>query len=292
MFLSCCRRVISFSSQHLCQPHRGLIAAARIFSTFDGPTDGSECDVPGDVTAIEGCIKFESCVFSYPARPDFPIFYKSPEMNGVNLCVAKKESIGLVGRSGCGKSTILQLVMRFYEISGGSATLDEREFRDLNVNHLRRQVGYVGQLPTLFNGTVRQNILLGSPNPSSDDELVAACEAAHCHKFIMDLSDGYDTDVGPGGSLLSGGQKQRIAIARAIIRNPKILLLDEATAALDNESQKLVQSALDELHVTQPRTTLTVARRLLTIKDCEYHRHVAPRARVSLHSLIFCCNSR
>jgi len=183
--------------------HRGLIAAARIFSTFEGPTDGSEY-VAGDVAhVVNGDIKFESCSFSYPARPDFPIFYKSPTVNGVNLSVADKESIGLVGRSGCGKSTILQVVMRFYKIIGGSATLDGREFSDLNVDCLRKQIGYVGQLP------------------------------------------------------------------RAIIRNPKILVLDEATAALDNESQKLVQLALDELQVKQPRTTLTVAHRLLTIKDCD-----------------------
>ena len=167
-----------------------------------------------------------------------------------------------------GKSTILQIVMRFYEITGGSAALDGREFSDLNVNHLRSQIGYVGQLPTLFNGTVTQNVLLGKPD-ATDEEIIAACKAAQAHDFIMNLSDEYDTEVGPGGGLLSGGQKQRIAIARAIIRNPKILVLDEATAALDNESQKLVQATLDELQVSQPRTTLTVAHRLLTVKDCD-----------------------
>lgn len=246
---------------------RGLVSAARIFSTLEGPTDGSEED-GGEVVPINGDIKFESCEFSYPVRPDFPIFYRSPEHDGINLAVAQKESIGLVGRSGSGKSTILQIVMRFYESTGGSATLDGREFSDLNVNNLRNQVGYVGQLPTLFNGTVRQNILLGKSN-ASVEEIESACRAAHAHDFITDLSDGYETEVGPGGGLLSGGQKQRIAIARAIIRDPKILVLDEATAALDNESQKLVQAALDELQVTQPRTTLTVAHRLLTVKDCD-----------------------
>lgn len=246
---------------------RGLIAAARIFSVMEGPTDGSEED-SGEIVPIKGDIKFKSTEFSYPARPDFPIFYKSPERDGVNLSVDRKESIGLVGRSGSGKSTILQIVMRFYDITGGSAALDGREFSELNVNNLRSQVGYVGQLPTLFNGTVNQNILLGKPD-ASEAEIISACKAAHAHDFIMDLSDGYETYCGPGGGLLSGGQKQRIAIARAIIRNPKILVLDEATAALDNESQKLVQAALDELQVTQPRTTLTVAHRLLTVKDCD-----------------------
>mmetsp|Transcript_6312 Transcript_6312/g.14244 ORF Transcript_6312/g.14244 Transcript_6312/m.14244 type:complete len:1336 (+) Transcript_6312:149-4156(+) len=246
---------------------RGLIAAARIFSVMEGPTDGSEEDV-GEIVPIKGDIKFASCEFSYPARPDFPIFYKSPERDGVNLSVDQQQSIGLVGRSGSGKSTILQMVMRFYENTGGSAALDGREFSELNVNNLRNQVGYVGQLPTLFNGSVKQNILLGKPD-ASEAEIISSCKAAHAHNFIMDLSDGYETEVGPGGGLLSGGQKQRIAIARAIIRKPAILVLDEATAALDNESQKLVQAALDELQVTQPRTTLTVAHRLLTVKDCD-----------------------
>lgn len=246
---------------------RGLVAAARIFSVMEGPTDGSEEDV-GKIVPIKGDIKFYQCKFAYPARPDYPIFFSSPEQNGVNLSVDSRESIGLVGRSGSGKSTILQIVMRFYKNTGGSATLDGREFSELNVTNLRNQVGYVGQLPTLFNGTVRQNVLLGKPD-ASEAEIISACKAAHAHTFIMDLSNGYETEVGPGGNLLSGGQKQRVAIARAIIRNPKILVLDEATAALDNESQKLVQAALDELQVTQPRTTLTVAHRLLTVKDCD-----------------------
>ena len=124
-----------------------------------------------------------------------------------------------------GKSTVLQIVMRFYNITGGSATLDSKEFSDLNVNHLRGQIGYVGQLPTLFNGTVKENVLLGKPS-ATNEEVQSACKAASAHDFIMTLPDSYDTELGPGGGLLSGGQKQRIAIARAIIRNPKILVLD------------------------------------------------------------------
>lgn len=250
---------------------RGLISAARVFATFDGPTDGSE-EIAGESVQIKGDIKFDRCEFSYPSRPDYPIFYKSAARDGVSFDLAQKESIGLVGRSGCGKSTILQIIMRFYPITGGSAALDGLEFSDLNVNNLRSQIGYVGQLPTLFNGTVKQNVLLGKPD-ATEAEIISACKAAHAHDFILDLADGYETEVGPGGGLLSGGQRQRIAIARAIIRDPKILVLDEATAALDNESQKLVQAALDDLQVTQPRTTLTVAHRLLTVKDCELLFH-------------------
>lgn len=183
---------------------RGLIGAARIFSTFEGPSDGSD-QLVGEVVPIKGDIKFSACQFSYPARPDFPIFYKSPERDGVNLSVAKQESIGLVGRSGSGKSTILQIVMRFYDITGGSAALDGQEFKDLNVVNLRNQIGYVGQMPTLFNGTVKENILLGKPD-ASEAEIISACKAAHAHDFIMDLSEAYDTHVGPGGGLLSGGR--------------------------------------------------------------------------------------
>eukprot|EP01082_Thalassiosira_pseudonana_P012541 g11433.t1.1.5e17418b g11433 g11433.t1 contig5:842324-846534(+) len=209
---------------------RGRAGAARIFSVLEGPKDGSE-DV-GDVVPINGDIMFKACQFAFPTRPEKPIY------TNLSLDVAQKESIGLVGRSGSGKSTILQIVMRFYEITGGSAQLDGREISDLNVNNLRQQIGYVGQLPTLFNGTVRQNILLGKQD-ATENQIIAAAKAANAHAFIMNLSKGYDSEVGAGGGMLSGGQKQRIAIARAIVSNPKILVLDEATSALDNESQKV-----------------------------------------------------
>jgi len=227
---------------------RGLAAAARIYTTFDGPTDGSHED-QGDVVPIEGDITFQSVKFSYPSRPDSSIFYASDTMDGVSLHVAPGESIGLVGRSGSGKSTVLQIVMRFYDITGGSALLDKnKEFTDLNVKALRSQIGYVGQLPTLFNGTVKENILLGKED-ATDEEIIAACKLAQCHEFILNLADGgyswaflgllsavhlqidfcyclgYDTHVGPGGNILSGGQKQRVAIARAIIKQPKMLIL-------------------------------------------------------------------
>mmetsp|Transcript_2573 Transcript_2573/g.6073 ORF Transcript_2573/g.6073 Transcript_2573/m.6073 type:complete len:1406 (-) Transcript_2573:56-4273(-) len=246
---------------------RGRVSAARILSVLEGPTDRSE-DESGAVMNVEGAMKFEKVEFAYPSRMDNAIFYISPDRDGADIDVAKKESIAFVGRSGSGKSTILQIVMRFYDITGGSAKLDGHEFSDINVNHLRKNIGYVGQLPTLFNGTVRQNILLGKEG-ATDDEIQEAAKAANAFDFISNLPDGFDTSVGPGGNLLSGGQKQRIAIARAIIGSPKILVLDEATAALDNESQKMVQIALDELHAKQPRTTLTVAHRLLTVKNCD-----------------------
>jgi ATP-binding cassette subfamily B (MDR/TAP) protein 1 len=250
----------------------GRAAAARIFSVLEGPTDGSDAEVSSDDddgTPLNGAIEFQECEFHYPTRPNNAIFYKSVEHNGLTLAVAPKESLGLVGRSGSGKSSILQLVLRFYDISGGTVLMDEnRKLEELNVTRLRQQIGYVGQQPTLFKGTVRENILLGKPD-ATEDEIIAAAKAAHAHDFVTDLSEGYDTEIGAGGGHLSGGQKQRIAIARAIVRNPQILILDEATAALDNESEKLVQAALDDLQEKQPRTTLVVAHRLLTVKDCD-----------------------
>ena len=147
--------------------------------------------------------------------------------------------------------------------------LDGHKLEDINIGWLRSQIGYVGQNPTLFNGTIRDNILLGNPN-ATEAEIIAAAKAANAHDFILQQGQGYDTDIGSGGSLLSGGQRQRVAIARAIVKpNVKFLVLDEATSALDNESEKIVQAALDNLQKTQPRTTLVVAHRLKTVQNCD-----------------------
>jgi ATP-binding cassette, subfamily B (MDR/TAP), member 1 len=162
----------------------------------------------------------------------------------------------------------LQILLRFYNITEGEVLLDGVDLSDINIQWLRQQIGYVGQNPTLFAGTIRDNILLGKPNASEAD-IQSAAKAAAAHDFILQQTKGYDTDIGSGGSLLSGGQRQRIAIARAIVSNPPMLVLDEATAALDNESEKIVQAALESLHKTQPRTTLAVAHRLTTVKDCD-----------------------
>lgn len=155
------------------------MVSSRIFSVFDGPSDGSG-EEAGTIVPINGDLDFKNLQFSFPSRPGRMIY------KDLSLSVASKESIGLVGRSGSGKSTILQIVMRFYEIMGGSATLDGQEFSSLDVNSLRQQIGYVGQLPVLFNGTVRYNILLGKPD-ATEEEIIKAAKAAHAYDFILNL---------------------------------------------------------------------------------------------------------
>eukprot|EP00567_Pseudictyota_dubia_P003208 CAMPEP_0197456878 /NCGR_PEP_ID=MMETSP1175-20131217/44537_1 /TAXON_ID=1003142 /ORGANISM="Triceratium dubium, Strain CCMP147" /LENGTH=1434 /DNA_ID=CAMNT_0042991077 /DNA_START=181 /DNA_END=4485 /DNA_ORIENTATION=- len=249
----------------------GLAAAQRIFDIVDEPyNDLDPLSKEGDEPdSVEGAISFESVNFAYPTRPNHPVYYPSKDgtRDGFSLSISPQDSVAFVGQSGCGKSTALQLFLKFYVSSSGTVNLDGHDVTKLNTRWLRRQIGYVGQMPVLFAGTVRENILRGNER-ATEDEIVAAAKAANAHDFIMGLSDGYDTDIGVGGMLLSGGQRQRIAISRAIVSNPKILVLDEATSALDNESEKIVQAALDDLQEKQPRTTLVVAHRLGTVKNC------------------------
>lgn len=177
-----------------------------------------------------------------------------------------------VGPSGCGKSTTISLLERFYAPIAGTITLDGQPIDSLNLKSYRSQIALVSQEPTLYQGTIRENILLGADHPDSvgDIEIESACRDANILSFILSLPDGFQTAVGGKGVMLSGGQKQRIAIARALLRNPKVLLLDEATSALDSESEKIVQAALDA--AARGRTTVAVAHRLSTIQkaDCIY----------------------
>lgn len=249
---------------------KGLAAAARIFSLLDEQLDGGDPFNQGGSkpSSLSGIVSYKSCSFSYPTRPEHPIYYPSEDRDGFNLTIEARQSCAFVGRSGCGKSTALQLLLRFYEANSGQVLLDENSVQDLNLLWLRASIGYVGQQPVLFAGSIRDNVILGKPDASME-EIENACKAANAHEFIDRLSDGYNTDIGAGGSLLSGGQKQRLAIARAIIKDPPILVLDEATSALDNESEKIVQSTLDGMQKKNPRTTLVVAHRLTTVKECD-----------------------
>ncbi|KAI6166370.1 P-loop containing nucleoside triphosphate hydrolase protein [Pisolithus thermaeus] len=216
---------------------------------------------------VEGRIRLENVHFCYPTRPTVPV------LRGLNLTVAPGTYVALVGASGCGKSTVIQLIERFYDPSVGQIFLDSQPIKGRNLQEYRKQIALVSQEPTLYSGTIRLNILLGATRPMSEvtqEEIETVCRDANIFDFIQSLPNGFDTEVGGKGSQLSGGQKQRIAIARALLRDPKVLLLDEATSALDSTSEKVVQEALDR--AAKGRTTIAIAHRLSTIQnaDCIY----------------------
>ena len=188
---------------------------------------------------------------------------RAPVLQGIDFAVQPGEVLALVGPSGAGKSTVFNLIPRFYDPTQGRITLDGADLRDLTQESLRGQIGIVPQETLLFGGSIRENILYGRL-AATEEELVAAAQAANAHEFITALPDGYETAVGERGVRLSGGQRQRIAIARAILKDPRILLLDEATSSLDSESESLVQEALERLMAG--RTTVIIAHRLSTVQ--------------------------
>ncbi|KAJ2355420.1 hypothetical protein GGF43_002694 [Coemansia sp. RSA 2618] len=242
-------------------------SAARVYSIIDrvSPIDPLDTETGTKVEKIRGDISFRNIHFSYPSRPDVPI------LKGFNLEIRPGQKVALVGESGCGKSTTIGLIERFYDPAQGDVLIDGVNIKDYNIGSLRHRIGIVTQEPVLFSTSIMQNIKWGAidpeNNPPTDEEVIEAAKAANAHPFISQLPDGYNTMVGEGGALLSGGQKQRIAIARAIVRNPDVLLLDEATSALDTASERLVQDALDKL--SADRTTISIAHRLSTIRNCD-----------------------
>ncbi|CAF1474750.1 unnamed protein product, partial [Didymodactylos carnosus] len=208
--------------------------------------------------SLIGNIELRNVHFTYPARPDLPI------LKGVNMKIPSGKIVAFVGYSGCGKSTVVSLIPRLYDADVGQILLDNHDIRTLNIEWLRSQIGYVGQEPVLFSGTIEDNIRLGKPDATTE-EIVEAAKMANAHDFIMKLDDNYKTSA---KGQLSGGQKQRVAIARALISKPRILLLDEATSALDNTSEKVVQDALDK--TKGGRTTIIIAHRLSTIINADF----------------------
>ena len=214
-------------------------------------------------SSVMGAIEVSDVTFAYPSAPDKPI------CNGYTLKIDAGTVCTLCGPSGHGKSTIIQLVERFYDPQSGVVMLDGVDIKTFNLRWLRQQIGLVGQEPVLFVGTVADNIGYGKDGATQED-IEEAAKNANAHGFIKsDLPEGYATEVGQGGGKLSGGQKQRVAIARALIRKPSVLLLDEATSALDNESERIVQAALDEIMAKQKRTTIVIAHRLSTIRGSD-----------------------
>ena len=211
-------------------------------------------------TPVKGAISFENVTFHYPSRPEMSA------LKDVNLTIAPGETVALVGPSGAGKTTIIQLILRFWDPETGRVTIDGHDLRSLARSDFRLALALVPQDPVIFAASARENIRFGRPD-ATDAEVEEAAKAAHAHDFLSALPQGLDTYVGERGIMLSGGQKQRIAIARAILRDAPILLLDEATSALDAASEREVQAAVDRLRAT--RTTLIVAHRLATVKKAD-----------------------
>jgi putative ABC transport system ATP-binding protein len=235
---------------------KGAGAATRLFELQDRDS-GIHPSKGIRVKSARGPIKFSDVTFAYPTRPAVKIF------NGVNFEIPSGSNVCIVGPSGGGKSTVASLLLRFYNLTSGSITINGVEISEMNAKSLRRRIGMVAQEPVLFSGTIAENIAYGVPD-ASRSEIVIAAQRANC-QFVSDFPQGLDTEVGPRGAQLSGGQKQRVAIARAFLKNPDILILDEATSALDAESETLVNGALREL-LKGDRTTISIAHRLATIK--------------------------
>lgn len=235
----------------------GLAGAERLFEVLDECSDVQERPQAHGLSRFRQHIQFHDVSFRY--REEWVLRH-------INLTIAAGQVVALVGPSGGGKSTLADLIPRFYDVSEGQITVDGTDLRDLTLASLRSQIAVVTQTTFLFNDTVRNNIAYGMPH-RPEEEIITAAKAAHAHDFIMALPEGYATQIGELGVLLSGGQRQRLAIARALLKNAPMLILDEATSSLDNESERLVQDAIERLMVG--RTVLVIAHRLSTIQKAD-----------------------
>ena len=237
---------------------KGIASIERVNTILDAVNDITEIENPKSIDGFKDKIEIKGLHFSYDETKEI--------LTDINLTVPKGRMIALVGQSGSGKSTLVDLIPRYYDIDKGSITIDGVDIRDMKIKELRGMIGNVNQEAILFNDTIFNNIAFGVEGATME-QVVEAAKIANAHEFIIEKEEGYMTNIGDRGSKLSGGQRQRISIARAILKNPEILILDEATSALDTESEKLVQEALDRL--TGSRTTIAIAHRLSTIKNAD-----------------------
>ena len=238
---------------------KGLSGFRRFLDVMETESEIRDADNAAELTDVKGHVRYDHVSFHYSDD-------ETPVLSDISIDIPAGKSIALVGPSGSGKTTICSLLPRFYDVTGGSITVDGKDIRELTLKSLRSQIGMVQQDVYLFDGTIKDNIAYGKPG-ASDEEIIKAAKCASIHDFIMELPDKYDTYVGERGTRLSGGQKQRISIARVFLKNPPILILDEATSALDNESERWIQKSLEEL--SKNRTTITIAHRLSTIRDAD-----------------------
>lgn len=238
---------------------KGMAGFQRFVDLLDVSPDVKDKENAKEVETLKGDISFHNVTFGYEKT-------QAPVLNELSFDIKAGQTIAFVGSSGAGKTTICSLIPRFYDVTGGSITIDGIDIRDITKKSLRQQIGVVQQDVFLFTGTLRENIAYGNLH-ATDEEIEAAARQAHMEEFIRELPDGYETQVGERGLKLSGGQKQRIAIARMFLKNPPILILDEATSALDTETETIIQKALSDL--AKDRTTLVIAHRLATIKNSD-----------------------
>jgi len=249
------RTIINFTEQF----QRGLTGLERFIEVMDTPADIVDTESAVELTNVKGDIRFDNVSFNYPGND-------RTVLANLDIHIASGENVALVGASGSGKTTICNLIPRFYDIISGQITIDGRNIKDFTLKSLRRNIGIVQQDVYMFSGTVRDNIEYGKPGATFEDIQKVAIRAG-AHDFISQLPNGYDTYIGERGVKLSGGQKQRLSIARVFLKDPPVLILDEATSSLDNESEKLIQKSLEEL--SEGRTVLTIAHRLSTIKNAD-----------------------
>lgn len=249
------RKLINFTEQF----QNGITGFSRFMEILETNPDIVDKKGAIELKNVAGDIEFKDVAFKYDES-------LAEVFHDINLEVARGEYVALVGSSGVGKTTMCSLIPRFYEVSRGSITIDGIDIRDITLKSLRRNIGIVQQDVYLFSGTVADNIRYGKLD-ATDEEIIEAAKNANAHEFIMELPDGYQTDIGQRGVKLSGGQKQRLSIARVFLKNPPILIFDEATSALDNESEKVVQESLEKL--AKNRTTFVIAHRLSTIRNAK-----------------------
>jgi ATP-binding cassette, subfamily B, bacterial len=237
----------------------GIAGFERFMEVLEVQPDIQDLGNAAEINQVSGNVEFKNVSFKYKEEHDYVL-------KNISLQIKAGEYIALVGSSGVGKTTLCSLIPRFYEINAGEILLDGKNIKDIYLHSLRRNIGVVQQDVYLFAGTIADNIRYGKLNASMN-EIVDAAKKANAHNFIMQLPNGYDTDIGQRGVKLSGGQKQRLSIARVFLKNPPILIFDEATSSLDNESEKAVQDSLEKL--TNNRTTLVIAHRLSTVRNAK-----------------------
>ena len=249
------KKLINFTEQF----QNGYSGYTRFREIMDIQPDIADKKDAKELDSVKGTVEFRNVTFRYEEATE-------KVLDHINLTVPAGSYVALVGSSGGGKTTLCSLIPRFYDVTEGSVCIDGNDVRDVTLKSLRNQIGIVQQDVYLFAGTVMDNILYGRPD-ATREEVIQAAKNANAHDFIMELPDGYDTDIGQRGVKLSGGQKQRLSIARVFLKNPRILILDEATSALDNESERIVQESLEKL--AKERTTFVIAHRLSTIRNAE-----------------------